>query len=60
LSWYQYDHVVNVFRQRRAYSRFRDLLERRGKLTAWYEYEERATEAALRQWCADNDLPLAD
>jgi hypothetical protein len=56
----QYADVRDIFHHRHAYARFRDLIEMRGKLSAWHAYEEHATEVALRQWCADNDLPLAD
>ena len=45
---------------RHAYARYKALLEKCDALTAWYAYEARATESALRQSCADNDLPLAD
>ena len=50
--------VFDIFRKRGAYGRFKDFLDRRGKLQAWYDYEEAATEARLRQWCADNDIEL--
>lgn len=56
----RYDDVRNIFRHRGAYARFQELLDRHGKLSAWYAYEERVTQATLRQWCADNDLPLTD
>lgn len=41
-----------------AYSRFKSLLEQRGQLQNWYQYEEAAVEEALREWCAANDLQL--
>lgn len=34
-----YQTVANIFRQRGAYGRFKDLLERKGCLQAWYDYE---------------------
>jgi len=26
--------------------------------TQWYEYEEKAREQALREWCKDNDVAV--
>lgn len=52
------DKVRGIFRQRGAYARFKDLLEREDLLEAWYRYEADATERALREWALDNGLPL--
>jgi|SRR5450830_74599 len=49
-----YKDVCGIFRQRGAYGRFKDLLERKGCLDAWYAYEAKSTERALREWCVDN------
>ena len=49
---------VNVYRQRGAYRRFKDFLERRGRIQAWYDYESAATEARLRAWCAEHGIEL--
>jgi hypothetical protein len=54
-----YDTVAGFFRRRGAYGRFKDLLDARGKLQRWYEFENQATEDALRDWCADNGIQLA-
>ncbi|HEU0203594.1 MAG TPA: UPF0158 family protein [Burkholderiaceae bacterium] len=48
------------FRSPGAYGRFKDLLERRGKIEAWYAFEERSIEEALREWCRDNDIRVTD
>ena len=53
-----YDTVRDQFRRKGAYARFKRLLEARGALQRWYDYEERATEEALRNWCQDNDILL--
>jgi hypothetical protein len=55
------DHgtVAGFFRSKGAYSRFKQLLESRGALEAWYLFETHAVEAALRQWCEDNGIQLA-
>ena len=50
--------VSGFFRQRGAYGRFKDLLERTGCLEAWYEYEAKAVERALRGWCDENHITL--
>lgn len=55
-----YDTVADYFRRRGAYSRFKDLLQRRGKLERWYEFEHRATDAALLAWCDENGIQLVD
>jgi len=52
------DHVAGMFRRRGAYGQFKELLRHRHKLEAWHEYEDRATDEALRRWCAMNDIPL--
>jgi hypothetical protein len=50
-SW---EEVDGYFRKRGAYSRFKSLLERVGRLDAWHQYEQAAKEEALREWCAEN------
>ena len=54
-----YDTVAGFFRSKGAYGRFKQLLESRGVLEAWYAFEGRAVEAALRRWCDDNGIPLS-
>ena len=54
------DTVASFFRQRGAYGRFKDLLERKGLLQTWYDYEANATEVALRSWCAEQGISIAD
>lgn len=53
-----FDVVADFFRKKGAYSRFKSLLERTGRLEAWYQYEEQATEQALREWAEVNGLTL--
>ena len=50
--------VYGFFRQRGAYSKFKSLLASSGQLDAWHEYEEGATESALREWCEENGFVL--
>lgn len=46
--------VQKFFRQRGAYGKFKALLDREGHLEHWYEYEAKATEAALSTWASEN------
>ncbi len=55
-----YDTVAGFFRRQGAYARFKDLLQARGKLERWYEFEDHATEEALLAWCAVNGIRLVD
>lgn len=52
------DTVWGFFSKRGAYRRFKDFLERRGRIQAWYDYESAATEARLRAWCAEHGIEL--
>ena len=50
----------DIFSRKGAYYRFKRLLDANDALEKWYSYEERETEAALREWCEDVGLTLAD
>jgi hypothetical protein len=34
------------------------LLVRRGAIDQWYDFSNKAEEAALREWCAENAIEL--
>ena len=53
-----FNQVVSIFRKRGAYSRFKDLLYKKGLLDDWYKFEDEHTKKALVQWCTDNDIEL--
>src|SRR5262245_56681987 len=55
-----YETVKGYFRARGAYRRFKDLLDHRDKTESWYAFETAATLEALKQWCSDNGLDVAD
>ncbi|HET8747402.1 MAG TPA: UPF0158 family protein [Ramlibacter sp.] len=55
-----YDQVRGYFSRRGAYARFKEFLDRRGLLQAWYSYEQQACESALREWAASEDLEVVD
>jgi hypothetical protein len=47
-----------MFDRRGSYARFRDLLQRKKALDRWYDFETKATEAALREWCNLNEITI--
>jgi hypothetical protein len=55
----EYGKVRGFFSGRGAYARYKDLLESKGRLEAWYEFEKQAIEEALRKWCTENNIVLA-
>ncbi len=55
-----YEQVASVFRSKGAYGRFKQVLEAKGVLEKWYKFEEEATEKALREWCAANDIQIVE
>jgi hypothetical protein len=56
----KYDEVRHIFNRRGAYRRYKDLLVRRGALERWYDFSNKAEEAALREWCAENGIELSE
>jgi hypothetical protein len=54
-----FDEVRYIFGKRKAYSKFRALLLRRNALEQWYEFESKATEQILREWCEVNSIEVA-
>lgn len=55
-----YDDVIKMFRYRGAYRRYKSLLESKSLLQQWYDYENKRTDKALREWCEDNDLNISE
>jgi hypothetical protein len=55
-----FDDVSDMFDRRGAYGQFKQLLTRRRALEQWYDFEQQATERALREWCELNSIVLAD
>lgn len=52
------DDVHQLFRHKGAYGRFKNLVERRGVLQQWYDFEDRSRREKLRQWCEDNEIEV--
>jgi len=55
-----YDEVRNDFSRKGAYSRFKTLLARRGAVDRWHDFSDEAEKAALREWCAENEIELSE
>jgi hypothetical protein len=55
-----FDEVRYIFSKRGAYPKFRALLTRRNALDRWHDFESKATERALRDWCKLNEIEVAD
>lgn len=56
----EYDEIRRIFSKRGAYARFKDLLQRKKMLDRWFDFENRATEKALRDWCDANGLTIRE
>lgn len=52
------DRVYSIFQRKGAYSKYKDLLERKGVLQDWYDFENNRQTAALKKWCEDNDIEM--
>jgi ribonuclease BN (tRNA processing enzyme) len=55
-----YDRVRQIFRNRGAYARYKDLLDNMGLLQRWHDFENQRQKEALRDWCLRNDIELED
>ena len=56
----RYAQIEGFFRHRGAYARFKELLAAESRLEQWYAFEVKATESALRDWCAVNDIQIVE
>ena len=54
-----FDEVRYIFSKRGASQKFRALLTRRDALDRWHNFESKATEQALREWCELNSIEVA-
>jgi len=53
-----YERIREIFSSRGAYARYKDFLESKDLLQSWYDFESKAQEKALREWCKDNGIEL--
>jgi hypothetical protein len=54
-----FDEVRYMFSKKGGYKKFRALVIRRNVLQRWYDFESKATEQALREWCEVNSIEVA-
>jgi len=57
---HRYKDVRACFGRRGAYARYKDLLAAEGCLEAWYAFEAKSTERALREWCNANGIHVTE
>lgn len=60
---YQYlpeeaETVRAMFRRKGAYATYKSLLEKKGMLETWHEFESKEQEKALRAWCEENSIEV--
>jgi hypothetical protein len=55
-----FDEVRSILDRKSAYRKFKELLARRNALDRWYDFEERATERALRELLEASEIVLAE
>jgi hypothetical protein len=53
-----FDDIRYFFSKRGAYSKFKAVLARRGAIDRWHAFEAKATEHALRDWCALHSIEI--
>jgi hypothetical protein len=52
------EKIESFFRKKRAYSKFKAFLESKGIIDTWYEFESKAQDKALREWCKENEIKI--
>ena len=50
--------VDQFFSQRGAYSRYKNLLESKGLLDQWHQFENKSELIALSLWCEENEIDI--
>ena len=55
-----YEIVEQFFKHRGAYSRYKNLLENRGLLQEWYDFENKRQKDALLEWCNDRGIEIEE
>ncbi|MBR0708572.1 hypothetical protein [Bradyrhizobium liaoningense] len=53
-----FDDVRYFFGKRGAYPKFEAMLARRGAIDRWHAFQAKATERALREWCALHEIEI--
>ena len=52
------ERVYSIFSTKGAYSRYKDLLESKGFLNKWYEFEDERQKVVLKEWCGKNSIEI--
>jgi hypothetical protein len=52
------DRIQAMFDRKEAYSTYKALLEQKGLLERWYEFETKEQEKALKDWCGVNSITI--
>jgi hypothetical protein len=55
----EYDRVIGYFSGPGAYRLYKELLERKGLLQHWFDFEKHEEEKALREWCSVNEIEIS-
>lgn len=56
----EFEEIRRIFSKRGAYGQFKELLHRKRALERWYEFENKATQDALREWCEAHGLTIQE
>jgi uncharacterized protein UPF0158 len=54
------DEVRRIFSKRGAYANFKSLLAKQQVIDRWHDFQDKATERALREWCDLHDIKIVD
>jgi hypothetical protein len=54
------DRIYSIFSRKGAYSRYKELLAKKGFLDKWYAFEDDRKKAALKKWCRENEIRYTD
>lgn len=52
------ERVYSIFRRRGAYSRYKELLDKKSLLDKWFKFENDRQKATLKEWCDENNIEL--
>ena len=55
-----FEQVQMIFHKRGAYYRYKDLLDQRGLLQEWFNFENAREKEAIREWCLENSIDISD
>ena len=53
------NEVYHIFSRKGAYHRFKILVDSKGLLDKWYNYENEKKKSALLNWCKDNHISIS-